>query len=281
MPARAAAGLVYGRLVLDESRSERDAYDDALVARFVDLSVPGASWEPVLPRRGPPPDYLVQHAGARIGVELTEVLTERVPDDINALTVTGPRRMSDTETGSKALHQQSVRRHIMHAAESRYTGPPAIVSPAWSIWNSVTDSDVQRLANALGDVVAAITTRAPVGEAALGWQELARTPLVDYVNTLRLRWGGRITRPMWASGFAVSEVTPDAIKRTIRHKETKFDKWCVSVRHRWLLLTLSLESERLLDSPGEPAYETAFDRVYCCDARLRFVRLTLQPGEGG
>jgi hypothetical protein len=267
--------------VRHEKRSERDAYDDALVARFVDLTLPGASWEPVLPRRGPPPDYLVEHAGARIGVELTEVLAERVPDDINALTVTGPRRTSDTETGSKALHQQSIRRQITHAAESGYTGPPAIVGPVWSIWTPVADSDRKTLANALGDVVAAITTRAPAGEATLGWEDLARTPLTDYVNTLRIRWGGRITQPMWASGFAVSEVTADAIERTIQRKETKFDKWCVPVKHRWLLLTLSLESERLLDSAREPAYTTAFDAVYCCDARLRFVRLSLQPGNGG
>jgi hypothetical protein len=262
--------------VRDEKRSERDAYDDALVARFVDLTMPGASWEPVLPRSGPPPDYLVGHAGARIGVELTEVLAERVPDDINVLTVTGPRRMSDTETGSKALHQQSVRRQILHAAESRFKGPPAIVNPVWSSSTPVADSDKPRLADALGDVVAAITARAAAGEATLVWGDLAHTPLTNYVNTLRVRWGGLITQPMWASGFAVSEVTADAIERTIQRKATKFDKWCVPVKRRWLLLTVSLESERLLDSAREYLYETTFDAVYCCDARLRFVGLSVR-----
>jgi hypothetical protein len=109
------------------------------------------------------------------------------------------------------------------------------------------------------------------------WEELDRTPLAGYIDRLRVDWGGQITQPMWASGLALWEVSADAIQRTIKSKEAKLGGWRVSVRERWLLLTLSLESERLLDSSSEHTYTAAFDAVHCCDARLRFVRLSVQP----
>jgi hypothetical protein len=244
----------------DEKRAERDRYDDAVIAHFVELTVPGASWRPVLPRGGLPPDYLVEHGEARIGVELTEVLAE-----------------SNTETGNQALHQHSVRRQIMQAAETLYTGPPPIVRPSWSHGVHLTNRDIAKLSMPLADVVAASTGRAPAGPVMLGWDDLAATDLTGYIDRLRVNWGGRITEPDWASGFPLWGVSVDAIQRSIDGKEAKLRKWSVPVTDRWLLLTLNLHGERFLDSASESTYAAAFEAVYCCDPQLRIVRLSAQP----
>jgi hypothetical protein len=89
-------------------RSERDASEDAVIERFVALKMPGTPWTRL--RRGEdPPDYVANHGGGRIGIELTEVLAERMPGDANFLTVTGLRRKTVTSRGNTALHRNSVR----------------------------------------------------------------------------------------------------------------------------------------------------------------------------
>lgn len=113
----------------------------------------------------------------------------------------------------------------------------------------------------------------------LGGNDLAATDLAGCINRVWVDWGGPVTQPMWASGFPVAEVSSDAIQRTIDEKQADLADWSERVAHRWLLLTLSLESERILDRASETMYTTAFAAVYCCDARLRFVPLSVQsPG---
>jgi hypothetical protein len=262
--------------VPDDRRSERAAAEDALVGRFVALVMPGAPWRPLLPRNGLPPDYLVGRAGDEIGIELTEVLLERVPDDIPVLTVTGPRRASDPGLSNETLNQNRARRQVEQTAEKLYAGPAAIVRPSWSSWKPVRDADIQRLASALADAVAGITVGESTSGVMLGWEELERTPLAGYIDRVRVDSGGWITQPMWASNLALWEVSADAIQRTIQRKEALFGGWRESVRERWLLLTLSPESERLLDSASEHTYTAAFDAVHCCDAR-GVVPLSVQP----
>ena len=259
----------------EDRRSARDAYHDALISRFVASGTPGARWWR-LPRGDDPPDYILAAPGGRIGIELTEVRPEHVPDGVN-VTVTGPWRKSEAKRGNKALHQNNVRRQIMEAAKARYTGPPPHVRPSWSPWTRLSNPDIPRLSMAFADVVGARTGRAPAGGVMLGWDDLAATDLTGCVNAVRVGWGGRITQPMWSSGFPVAEVSPDAIQRTIDEKDADLAAWSERVPHRWLLLTLRLESERLLDSAKETTYTAAFAAVYCCDARLRFVRLSVQP----
>src|ERR1700680_267069 len=258
-----------------ERRSEREATEDAVVERFVALKMPGAPWKR-LPRGEDPPDYVVNHAGGRIGVELTEVLPERMPDNIKVVTVTGPRRESDTSRGDKALHQNSVRGEIERDAETRYTGPPAIVMATWDVSTPLANRDVPKLAGALADVVATVTARAPAGRVMLEWEDLAPTHLSGFINRLRVDWGGPISQAMWSSGVVSWGVTHDAIQRTIKDKEADLARWSVPVRLRWLLLTLSIDGEHLFDSAFDPTYTTSFDAVLCCDARGRFVTLSVQ-----
>jgi hypothetical protein len=261
--------------VPDERRSERAAADDALVGHFLSLVMPGAPWRPLLPRNGKPPDYLVGDDGDEIGIELTEVLPERVPDDIPVLTVTGPRRASDPGESNETLNQNRIRRQVEQTAEKLYVGPPAIVRPSWSSWKPVRDADIRRLTSALADVVAGITVGESTDGVMLGWAELERTPLAGYIDRMRVDWGAWITQPMWASGLPLWGVSADAIQRTIERKEKKLGGWRISVKERWLLLTLSLESERLLDSASEHTYAAEFDAVHCHDAR-GFVPLSRQ-----
>jgi hypothetical protein len=259
---------------VDDRRSERDAYNHALIGHFVAHVAPGARFQRV---SRDPPDYVIDAAGGRIGIELTEVQPEHVLDDVY-VTVTGPWRHSEAKRGNKALHQHNVRRQIMKAAEARYTGPPAHVRPSWSPRARLRNSDIGKLSTALADVVGARTNRAPSGGVMLGWNDLAASDLTGFINGVRVDWGGRITQPMWASGFPVAEVSPDAIQRTIDEKDAHLVDWSQRVPYRWLLLTLSLESERILDSASGTTYTTAFEAVYCCDARLRFVPLSVSPG---
>jgi hypothetical protein len=258
----------------DDRRSAREHHDDALVGRFIASVRPGGLWRR-LPRGDDPPDYIVDAAGGRIGIELTEVQPEHVPDGVT-VTVTGPWRESQAKRSNKALHQHSVRRQILDAAEAQYKGPPPHVRPSWDPWTRLSDPDIPKLSTALADVVGARTGRAPAGRVILGWHDLADTDLTGHVNGVSVDWGGRITQPMWASSFPVAEVSADAIQRTIDEKDADLTTWSEEVLHHWLLLTFSLESERLLDSASATTYTSAFDAVYCCDARLRFVRLAVQ-----
>jgi hypothetical protein len=63
--------------VPDDRRSEREGYNHALIRHFVAQLMPGAQFQRV-PRD--PPDYIVDAAVGRIGIELTEVQPEHVPD---------------------------------------------------------------------------------------------------------------------------------------------------------------------------------------------------------
>ncbi len=104
----------------DDRRSAREHHDDALVGRFIASVRPGGLWRR-LPRGDDPPDYIVDAAGGRIGIELTEVQPEHVPDGVT-VTVTGPWRESQAKRSNKALHQHSVQRQILDAAEAQYKG---------------------------------------------------------------------------------------------------------------------------------------------------------------
>jgi hypothetical protein len=256
-----------------DTRSEREGYNQALVQHFVAQLAPGAQFQRV-PRD--PPDYIVDAAMGRIGIELTEVQPERVPDG-TTVTATGPWRECDAKRGNSAIHQTSVRRQILEAAEARYAGPPALVRPSWDPWTRLSDPDIPKLSKALADAVGARTGREPAGPVMLGWDELAATHLSGRINRVHIDWGGRITHPMWASGFPLVEVSTEAIQRTIDEKDADHARWSEQTAHRWLLLTLSPESERLLGGAGDQAYTAAFDAVHCCDARLRFFRLSVQP----
>jgi hypothetical protein len=192
------------------------------------------------------------------------------------VTVTSPWRESDAKRGNKAIHQNNGRRQILEAAEARYAGPPADVRPSWDPWARLSDPDIPKRSKALADAVGARTGQEPAGPVTLGWDELAATPLSGCINRVRVDWGGPITQPMWASGFPLAEVSGEAIQRTIDEKDADLAGWSEQVPHRWLLLTLSLESERLLGSASEHTYTAAFDAVHCCDAR-RFVPLSVQP----
>jgi hypothetical protein len=260
-------------VAVDDRRSQREVYNHALIRHFVAQLMPGAHFQRV-PRD--PPDYTVDAAGGRIGIELTEVQPEHVPDGV-IVTVTGPWRESDAKRGNKAIHQNKVRRQILEAAEARYAGPPAHVRPSWDIWTRLSDPDIPKLSTALADAVGARTGLEPDGGVTLGWDDLAATHLSGCINRVRVDWGGPITQPMWASGFPLAEVSAGAIQRTIDEKHAKLAAWSEKAPHRWLLLTLSLESERLLDSASGTMYTTAFEAVYCCDERHRFVRLSVQP----
>jgi hypothetical protein len=198
------------------------------------------------------------------------------------VTVTGPRRESDTSRGNKALHQNSVRGEIERDAEARYTGPPAIVRATWDVSTPLANRDVLKLAGALANVVAAVTARAPAGEVMLEWEDLAPTHLTGYINRLRVDWGGPISQAMWSSGVAPWDVTHDAIQRTIKDKEAGLATWSLPVRYRWLLLTLSIDGERLLDSALDPTYTASFEAVFAA-TRVAGLSLCLynMNGEGG
>lgn len=243
-------------------RSEREDYNDALIQHLVSQLAPGAQFQRV---RRDPPDYIVDAAVGRIGLELTEVQPERVADG------------TDAKRGNTTIHQTSVRRQILEAAEARYAGPPAHVRPSWDPWTRLSDPDIPKLAKALADAVAARTGREPAGSVMLGWDDLAATPLSGRINRVQIDWGDRIPDSMWASAFPLFEVTAEAIQRTIDEKDADHARWSEQAAHRWLLLTLSPESERLLDGAAEHTYTAAFDAVHCCDARLRFVPLSVQP----
>ena len=200
----------------------------------------------------------------QIGLELTTVNAERVQ----------PLAPWEKDHGSEAIQQFKRQQEIASAAEQRFAGPAAYVTPHWSS-KRLDKQDVPRLAAALCAAVTQMVGNGPSGAVLWQWGELRNTPLHEYLQSLRVTWGRPSTPKLWMASGSPGGVSIAAIEQALRGKEAGLPRWSVAVAQRWLLLRLPLVGGALLHDEAKSHYYTSkFHTVYCVDeGHGRFEKL--------
>jgi hypothetical protein len=205
---------------------------------------------PIIESEGP--DFLVEHDGRLVGVELTQFFREPAPGE-------GPRQ-----------EQEQLRRRIVTRAQELFGqrgGPPLAVGVFFSQYQTLSKGDVQPLAMSLADYIASLGVP-PESRAVVDAADDEHSSLPEAFTRLHVGRFDVLTEPSWAAPDAgyITDADPGHLQRIVDGKNdlvptyrAKADElWLVIVAHGFAISsTVTMGADALSST-----YRSAFDRVF-------------------